>query len=94
MSNREIEQLVSRQYKHGFVTDIASETLPPGIDEDVIRHISRIKNEPEFMLQWRLRAYRHWLTMQEPDWAQLNIAPIDYQAISYYSAPKSDADRP
>ena len=81
MRNREIEQLVSRQYEHGFVTDIEAETLPPGIDEDVIRHISRIKDEPEFLLEWRLRAYRHWLTMTEPDWAQLNIDPVDYQAI-------------
>ncbi|MBT8131976.1 MAG: Fe-S cluster assembly protein SufB [Gammaproteobacteria bacterium] len=94
MSNQEIEQLVSRQYKHGFVTEIESETLPPGINEDVIRHISKMKGEPDFMLQWRLRAYEHWLTMKEPDWAQLNIAPIDYQAISYYSAPKSDKDKP
>ncbi|MDH3646108.1 MAG: Fe-S cluster assembly protein SufB [Gammaproteobacteria bacterium] len=94
MSNRDIEQLVARQYEHGFVTEIESVTLPPGIDEDVIRHISNMKGEPDFMLQWRLRAYRHWLTMTEPDWAQLNIAPIDYQGISYYSAPKSDEDRP
>ncbi|NNF15142.1 MAG: Fe-S cluster assembly protein SufB [Gammaproteobacteria bacterium] len=94
MSNQEIENLVSRQYEHGFVTEIESETLPPGINEDVIRHISRIKGEPEFMLNWRLRAFEHWQGMQEPDWAQLNIAPIDYQAISYYSAPKSDKDRP
>ncbi|MBT8135600.1 MAG: Fe-S cluster assembly protein SufB, partial [Gammaproteobacteria bacterium] len=92
--NREIEELVGRSYRHGFVTDIAAETLPPGLDEDVIRRISAIKNEPGFMLEWRLRAYRHWLTMREPDWAQLNIQPIDYQAISYYSAPKSDADKP
>jgi Fe-S cluster assembly protein SufB len=70
------------------VTDIESDTVPPGLDEDVIRLISRKKGEPQFMLDWRLKAFRHWLTMQEPDWAHLRIAPIDYQAISYYSAPK------
>ena len=68
--------------------------MPPGLNEDVIRRISAIKNEPDFMLQWRLKAYRHWLTMQEPHWAHLHYSPIDYQAISYYSAPKQDKDRP
>ena len=91
---QDLEQLVGQKYRHGFVTDIESDTLPPGLDENVIRHISRIKNEPEFLLQWRLKAYRHWLTMQAPDWAHLKIAPIDYQAISYYSAPKARADAP
>jgi len=69
-------------------------TLPPGLNEDVIRIISQKKNEPEFMLEWRLNAYRHWLTMQEPHWAHLKITPIDYQKIAYYSAPKSMKDRP
>ncbi len=91
---QDLEQLVGQKYRHGFVTDIESDTLPPGLDENVIRHISRIKNEPEFLLQWRLKAYRHWLTMHAPDWAHLKIAPIDYQAISYYSAPKARADAP
>ena len=84
-------------YKWGFVTDIESETLPPGLDEDTIRGISARKHEPEWLLEWRLKAYRHWLTMDEPEWAHFpdhDWRPIDYQAISYYSAPKSDDDRP
>jgi Fe-S cluster assembly protein SufB len=85
---QELDALVAQKYRHGFVTDIESDTVPPGLDEDVIRLISRKKGEPQFMLDWRLKAFRHWLTMQEPDWAHLRIAPIDYQAISYYSAPK------
>src|SRR5690606_12107041 len=89
-----LDALVGQKYRHGFVTDIESDTVPPGLDEDVIRLISRKKNEPQFMLEWRLRAFRHWLTMQEPQWAHLRIAPIDYQAISYYSAPKSKANAP
>jgi Fe-S cluster assembly protein SufB len=89
-----LEALVARKYRHGFVTDIESDTVPPGLDEDVIRLISRKKREPSFMLEWRLKAFRHWVTMQEPKWAHLRIAPIDYQAISYYSAPKSKADAP
>jgi Fe-S cluster assembly protein SufB len=84
----DLDALVAQKYQHGFVTDIESDTLPPGLDEDVIRLVSRKKGEPEFMLDWRLKAFRHWLTMREPDWAHLRIAPIDYQAISYYSAPK------
>jgi len=90
----DLEKLVSSRYKHGFVTDVDADTIPPGLDEDVIRLISAKKREPEFMLEWRLRAYRHWLTMADPNWAHLNIEPIDYQAISYYSAPKSRADGP
>jgi Fe-S cluster assembly protein SufB len=76
------------------VTNIESETLPPGLNEDTIRFISNKKNEPEFMLEWRLRAYQHWLTMNEPDWASVEHPPIDYQAISYYSAPKKKGDGP
>ena len=91
---RSLEALVGQKYRHGFVTDIESDTVPPGLDEDVIRLISRKKGEPAFMLEWRLKAYRHWLTMQEPHWAHLRISPIDYQAISYYSAPKPKADAP
>ena len=90
----ELEELVGQKYRHGFVTDIDADTVPPGLDEDVIRLISRKKGEPQFMLDWRLRAYRHWLGMQPPDWAHLRIAPIDYQDISYYSAPKARADGP
>ncbi len=90
----DIESMVNRRYEHGFVTDIEADSLPPGLDEGVIRAISRRKNEPEFMLEWRLQAYRHWRTMQEPEWAHVHYPKIDYQAISYFSAPKSDADRP
>ena len=89
-----IENLVNRRYEHGFVTDIEADSLPPGLDEDVVRAISERKNEPEFMLDWRLRAYRQWRQMQEPTWAHVNFSPIDYEGISYYSAPKSDKDRP
>ncbi len=90
----DVEQIVGKKYKHGFVTDIESDTVPPGLDESVIRHISAKKGEPEFLLNWRLKAYEHWLTMREPDWAHVNISPIDYQAISYYSAPKKKTDGP
>ena len=91
---QEIEDLVHREYEHGFVTDVESDTVPPGLDEDVIRLISRKKREPEFLLNWRLESFRHWLTMSEPVWAHVNYTPIDYQSISYYSAPKSEADGP
>ena len=90
----ELEKLVGRGYRHGFVTDIESDSLPPGLDEDVVRAISRIKGEPAFLTEWRLKAYRHWQTMAEPHWAHLRAHPIDYQSISYYSAPKARADAP
>jgi len=90
----EIEKLVGRGYKHGFVTDIESDSLPPGLDEGVVRAISRIKGEPAFMTEWRLKAFRHWQTLAEPHWAHLRAHPIDYQSISYYSAPKARADAP
>ena len=90
----EIEDLVHQEYEHGFVTDVESDTLPPGLDEDVIRLISRKKGEPEFLLDWRLASFRHWLTMSEPVWAHVDYTPIDYQTISYYSAPKSSSDGP
>jgi Fe-S cluster assembly protein SufB len=89
-----LETLVGQKYRHGFVTDIEADTVPPGLDEDVIRLISRKKGEPAFMLDWRLKAFRHWLTMKEPSWAHVRISPIDYQAISYYSAPASKANAP
>jgi Fe-S cluster assembly protein SufB len=90
----DLESLVNRRYEHGFVTDIASDSLPPGLDEEIVRAISAKKDEPEFMLEWRLKAYRHWLTMQEPEWAHVHYPKIDYQEISYFSAPISDEDRP
>ena len=89
-----VEDFISRGYEHGFVTEIESDTVPPGLNEDVVRLISGKKNEPEFMLNWRLRAYRHWLTMTEPKWANVTHEPIDYQAISYFSSPKNKADGP
>jgi Fe-S cluster assembly protein SufB len=93
-ANQDLDAIVGQKYRHGFVTDIESDTVPPGLDEDVIRLISRKKGEPQFMLDWRLQAYRHWLGMRSPDWAQLRIAPMDYQGISYYSAPRSKTDGP
>ena len=90
----ELQELVSRQYQHGFVTDIESETVPPGLDESVVRLISRKKGEPEFLLKWRLQALNHWLTLREPHWARAHYPPIDYQSISYYSAPKARKDGP
>ncbi len=83
-----IETQVLQPYKYGFVTDIESETVPPGLSEDVIRLISQKKGEPPWMLEWRLHAYRNWLKMPEPHWANVQYGPIDYQAISYYAAPK------
>ena len=89
-----LESLVNRRYEHGFVTDIATDSLPPGLDESVVRAISARKGEPGFMLEWRLRAYRQWLEMREPTWAHVHYPPIDFAAISYFSAPRSDQDRP
>ena len=89
-----LEQLTERGYEYGFVTDIEQETVPPGLDENVIRLISEKKNEPEWLLEWRLKAYQHWLTLKEPEWANVQHPPIDYQAISYYAAPKKKTDGP
>ncbi len=88
ITEKDLPALVQREYKEGFVTEIDADTLPPGLSEDVVRTISAKKNEPEFMLEWRLVAYRSWLDMPQPKWAKVNYPPIDYQAISYYSAPK------
>ncbi|MCC5827173.1 Fe-S cluster assembly protein SufB [Alkalimonas sp.] len=90
----QIQEALSRKYEAGFVSDIESETFAAGLDEDVIRRISAMKNEPEWMLEWRLRAYHNWLGMEEPDWAHVRYPKIDYQAISYYSSPKSMKDKP
>jgi Fe-S cluster assembly protein SufB len=89
-----VDHFVQQKYRHGFVTDIESETVPPGLSEDVVRWISARKEEPEWLLEWRLKAFRLWLGMNQPDWAHLKIEPVDFQAISYFSAPKSDKDRP
>jgi Fe-S cluster assembly protein SufB len=94
VSTPEIDALVNRSYRHGFITDIESDTVAPGLDESVVRLISRKKGEPQFLLDWRLRALRHWQGMREPHWAHLRYQPIDYGAISYYSAPKQAKDGP
>src|SRR5579885_311695 len=83
-----IEELANREYKYGFVTEVETDTVPRGLNEDIVRTISAKKNEPAFMLEWRLKAYRHWLTMKEPKWPNVHYPPIDYQDIIYYSAPK------
>src|SRR5258707_746731 len=83
-----IEELATREYKYGFVTDVEAEELPPGLNEDIVRRISAKKNEPEWMLEWRLKAFRVWQTMKEPTWQNVHYRPIDYQSIIYYSAPK------
>src|SRR3989449_3156357 len=92
------EDLANREYKYGFITDIESDTIPAGLNEDVIRIISAKKREPDFMLDWRLKAYRHWARLEksqaEPKWANIHYPPIDYQKIIYYAAPKSKDDRP
>jgi Fe-S cluster assembly protein SufB len=84
-----IDSLVNREYQYGFVTDVEADTIPPGLNEDVIRLISAKKDEPSWLLDWRLKAYRRWLTMKEPHWPNVSYEPIDYQSQSYYSAPKS-----
>ena len=90
----QVNSIAEDGYKHGFVTDIEQESAPKGLNEDIIRFISAKKEEPEWLLEWRLKAYRHWLTMLEPEWAKVDFPPIDYQDAYYYSAPKSDADKP
>ncbi|HEX6993536.1 MAG TPA: Fe-S cluster assembly protein SufB [Gammaproteobacteria bacterium] len=92
--SKELQDLVQQKYRHGFVTDIEQETFPPGLDEDVITRLSAVKGEPDFLTEWRLKAYRHWLTMQEPTWAHVKYTPTDYQSISYYSAPKRRENAP
>lgn len=89
MSNQEqLDSIMSQGYQHGFVTDIETETFPPGLDESVIRALSKKKNEPDFVLQWRLKAFEYWKTLEEPKWSSVQFPPVDYQALSYYSAPK------
>jgi Fe-S cluster assembly protein SufB len=89
-----IEGLVQAEYKYGFVTDVEADAAPPGLNEDIVRLISAKKHEPQFMLDWRLKAYRHWLTMKEPTWPHVHYPPIDYQTSVYYSAPKKKGDGP
>ncbi len=90
----EIDEALGREYEAGFISDIESETFEPGLDESVIERISKMKGEPDWMLEWRLGAFREWLKMEEPDWALVDYPKIDFQAISYYSAPKSMKDKP
>ncbi|MEZ4986442.1 MAG: hypothetical protein R2795_15630 [Saprospiraceae bacterium] len=87
-SMQTLEQHTQSEYKYGFTSDIETEVFPIGLNEDVVRMISAKKNEPEFLLEWRLRAYRQWLEMKEPTWPNVDYEPIDYQSISYYAAPK------
>ena len=89
-----IEALTQRDYEYGFVTDVEQDTAPPGLSEEIVAFISAKKNEPQWLLDWRLAAYRGWLKMVEPQWANVRYKPIDYQSMSYYAAPKSDDDRP
>jgi len=93
-SNSQISHLLNREYPAGFVTDIDADSVPPGLSEDVVRLISAKKQEPQFLLDWRLKAYRHWLTMPVPQWSSVHYPPIDYNTISYYSSPKSRKDAP
>ena len=94
MANENINELIEDRYKYGFTTDVESESFPPGLNEGIIRALSAKKNEPEFMLNWRLKSYKHWLTLEEPEWAHIDYPKIDYQNISYYSAPKSNDEKP
>src|SRR5579859_3867908 len=89
-----IESLVKQEYKYGFVTDVETDSAPPGLNEDIVRLISSKKNEPSFLLEWRLKAFRHWQTMKEPTWPHVHYPPIDYQNSVYYSAPKKKGDGP
>src|SRR6185312_3840563 len=86
-----VRSLTGEGYKYGFVSDIESESAPPGLSDDIIRFISGKKHEPQWLLDWRLEAFHHWQKMESPNWAKLKIAPIDYQAATYYSAPKKAA---
>jgi Fe-S cluster assembly protein SufB len=89
-----ITGLVQSDYKYGFITDVESDSAPPGLNEDIIRLISRKKNEPDWLLEWRLKAYRHWTTMQSPGWPKVHYPPVNFQDITYYSAPKQRGDAP
>jgi len=93
-STQTLEHLAASDYKYGFVTDIEQDTVPPGLNEDVVRLISAKKQEPDWLLKWRLEAFRHWLTQAQPQWARVHYPPIDYQAISYYAAPKQKGEGP
>ncbi|NQV56311.1 MAG: Fe-S cluster assembly protein SufB, partial [Rhodospirillales bacterium] len=90
----QVKATAEQKYKYGFVTDVDADTAPKGLSEDTVRFISAKKDEPEWLLEWRLKAYRHWLKMEEPEWAKVDYPAIDYQDAYYYSAPKSGLDGP
>lgn len=90
----QIDSFLEQDYQHGFVTDIEIDTFEPGLNEDIIRRLSAIKGEPEFLLEWRLKAFEHWKTLVEPEWSTVRYPKIDYQALSYYAAPKNNKDAP
>ena len=94
MTTSSVDDFVNKEYKYGFITDIEADSAPPGLNEEIIRFISAKKNEPEWLLNWRLKAYQHWLTLSEPQWQNVDYPPIDYQSIIYYSAPKPKKDAP
>lgn len=94
MSNEQLQAVLEKAYQHGFVTDIPMETFPPGLNEDVIARLSEIKKEPAFMLESRIKAYRHWLTLTPPTWSSVHFDSVDFQSISYYAAPKSQKEGP
>ncbi|MBP5560237.1 MAG: Fe-S cluster assembly protein SufB, partial [Muribaculaceae bacterium] len=85
-----LRQAADEEYQYGFVTDIDTHVIPKGLNEDVVRQISQLKGEPEWLLEFRLKAFRHWLTLEQPTWGHVNLEPIDYQAISYYAAPRKN----
>src|ERR1700761_1860100 len=88
VTKQKAQEFADQKYKYGFVTDIEADTAPKGLNEDTVRFISAKKNEPAWMLEWRLKAFRHWLTMEAPDWAKLDVPPIDYQDAFYYAEPR------
>ena len=91
---KDMELLTTQEYKYGFETRIEADAVPAGLNEDIIRRISAIKLEPEWLTEWRLKAYRHWLRMKVPQWSNVHYPPIDFQSIVYYSAPKTRKDGP
>src|SRR3990172_5019535 len=93
-SARDVEILANQEYQYGFETLIEADTLPPGLNEDIIRVISAKKREPEWLTEWRLNAYRHWLNMKDPEWSNVHYPPVDFQSIVYYSAPRVQKDGP
>ena len=93
-NEKSFDEISEKEYKYGFVTDIESDSLPPGLNEDIVRAISKRKDEPDWLTEWRIKAYKHWTTLEQPQWAKVEFPEIDYQALSYYSAPKQKIDGP